>query len=64
MSWVCSKLKNFKGKKRINEKKHDTLKREKRICLALPPGSLVTGNECIYRDDEVVGYIRRAETGL
>jgi len=63
MSWVCSKRKNFKGKKSMNEKKHDTLKREKRICLALPPGSLVTGNECIYRDDEVVGYIRRAETG-
>ena len=33
------------------------------VCLSLEPGALVLGSEPILCDGNIVGYVRRSETG-
>ena len=62
LGWVCSKTKQFRGQRRMQERRraagHKSL-----VCLSLEPGALVLGSEPILCDGDIVGYVRRSETG-
>ena len=62
MSWVCSKTKEFRGRRRMMERRRSP-GHKRMIRLTLDPEALVVGSEPILRDGAVVGYVRRAETG-
>ena len=62
LGWVCSKTKQFRGQRRMQERRRAPGHRSL-VCLSLEPGALVLGSEPILCDGDIVGYVRRAETG-